>query len=113
VQAFASADHIHHAAYGWRASFWLCAAIGLVAGLVWFIARGTLRKNRFSLAHGNSHSSVRAGGRERSAGPEAAPWGTVLRSKEVLAISLSYFSFGYVAWIFFSWFYIYLAQVRG
>src|SRR5262249_31179869 len=25
----------------------------------------------------------------------------------------SYFCFGYVAWIFFSWFYIYLAQVRG
>jgi ACS family glucarate transporter-like MFS transporter len=26
---------------------------------------------------------------------------------------LSYFCFGYVAWIFFSWFYIYLAKVRG
>ena len=26
--------------------------------------------------------------------------------------TLSYFSFGYVAWIFFSWFFIYLAQVR-
>src|SRR2546429_4950245 len=25
----------------------------------------------------------------------------------------SYFSFGYVAWIFFSWFFIYLAKVRG
>ena len=26
---------------------------------------------------------------------------------------LSYFCFGYTAWIFFSWFFIYLAQVRG
>jgi ACS family glucarate transporter-like MFS transporter len=41
------------------------------------------------------------------------PWGTILKSKEVLAVTISYFSFGYVAWIFFSWFYIYLAQVRG
>ena len=24
--------------YGWRASFWVCAVIGLVVGLVWFIA---------------------------------------------------------------------------
>ena len=24
-----------------------------------------------------------------------------------------YFSFGYVAWIFFSWFFLYMAQVRG
>src|SRR6185312_8269556 len=34
-------------------------------------------------------------------------------SREVWAITLSYFSFGYVAWIFFSWFYLYLAQVRN
>jgi ACS family glucarate transporter-like MFS transporter len=37
----------------------------------------------------------------------------VLRSKEVMAVTLSYFCFGYVAWIFFSWFYIYLEEVRG
>jgi ACS family glucarate transporter-like MFS transporter len=37
----------------------------------------------------------------------------VLTSKDVLAVTVSYFCFGYVAWIFFSWFYIYLAQVRG
>jgi ACS family glucarate transporter-like MFS transporter len=28
-------------------------------------------------------------------------------------MTFSYFCFGYVAWIFFSWFYIYLARVRG
>jgi ACS family glucarate transporter-like MFS transporter len=42
-----------------------------------------------------------------------APWRRICTSKEVLAISFSYFAYGYVAWIFFSWFYIYLAQVRG
>jgi ACS family glucarate transporter-like MFS transporter len=31
----------------------------------------------------------------------------------VLALTLSYFSFGYVAWIFFNWFFSYLANVRG
>ena len=30
-----------------------------------------------------------------------------------MAVTFSYFTYGYVAWIFFSWFYIYLAQVRG
>jgi ACS family glucarate transporter-like MFS transporter len=28
-------------------------------------------------------------------------------------LSLAYFCFGYVAWVFFSWFYLYLARVRG
>jgi ACS family glucarate transporter-like MFS transporter len=26
---------------------------------------------------------------------------------------IGYFSFGYIAWIFFSWFFLYMAQVRG
>jgi len=41
------------------------------------------------------------------------PWTRVLRSKEVRAVTLSYFCYGYVAWIFFSWFFRYLAKVRG
>jgi ACS family glucarate transporter-like MFS transporter len=101
--------------YGWRFSFWICAVIGLAVGLVWFIiARDTpAEHSRVSEAErvfiqenlsADTHA-VKAG--------KLIPWSTVLRSREVLAITLSYFSFGYVAWIFFSWFYIYLAQVRG
>jgi ACS family glucarate transporter-like MFS transporter len=41
------------------------------------------------------------------------PWRRVIQSKEVWAITLSYFCYGYVAWIFFSWFYRYLSKVRG
>jgi ACS family glucarate transporter-like MFS transporter len=101
--------------YGWRSSFYLCAAIGLVAGLVWFIvARDTPEEH--SLVSASEIAFIRSGlsdgnlqGQER----KLVPWRTVLKSREVLAITVSYFSFGYVAWIFFSWFYIYLAQVRG
>src|SRR5229473_4027870 len=101
--------------YGWRSSFWVCAAIGLVAGLVWFIAArdspgehgGVSASELAYIRSGLSAENSR--GRER----KLVPWGTVFKSREVLAITISYFSFGYVAWIFFSWFYIYLAQVRG
>src|SRR5262249_5591293 len=34
-------------------------------------------------------------------------------SKDVAAVTLSYFCYGYVAYIFFSWFFIYLNAVRG
>jgi MFS transporter, ACS family, glucarate transporter len=40
-------------------------------------------------------------------------WRAALFNRNVAALSLSYFTFGYVAWIFFSWFFIYMAQVRG
>jgi ACS family glucarate transporter-like MFS transporter len=41
------------------------------------------------------------------------PWAKIFRSKAILALAVSYFSFGYVAWMFFAWLYIYMAQVRG
>jgi ACS family glucarate transporter-like MFS transporter len=101
--------------YGWRSSFYLCATIGLVAGLVWFIvARDTPEEH--SLVSASEMAFIRSGlsaGASQGQQRKLVPWGTVLKSREVLAITISYFSFGYVAWIFFSWFYIYLAQVRG
>ena len=106
--------------YGWRASFWVCSGIGLIAGAVWYVlARDTPAEH--PLVSANELALIRAGlaaetdietlTPERK--PELVPWSRVFASREVLAVTLSYFSFGYVAWIFFSWFYIYLAQVRG
>ena len=46
-------------------------------------------------------------------GRHKIPWLQIFSSKAVLAITLSYFAFGYVAWMFYTWFYIYMAQVRG
>ncbi len=105
--------------YGWRNSFWLCAAIGVVAGVVWYLAaRDTpeqhalvstqelehIAAGRDSCQDGDSLPATRSGSR-----PETR----MFLRKEIIALTLSYFTYGYVAWIFFSWFYIYLAQVRG
>jgi MFS transporter, ACS family, glucarate transporter len=100
--------------YGWRASFWVCAGIGLLAGLVWFVvARDTPEGH--SWVSERELTFIRSGLAPSSMqrDQKLVPWRLVLKSKDVLAITLSYFSFGYVAWIFFSWFYTYMAQVRG
>ena len=108
--------------YGWRMSFWACAIAGLAAGIVWyFFARDTPaehpRVSRAELEHIQAGLSIGAnkpsGQGQGAKHPNLVRWGTMLRSKEVLAITFSYFCFGYVAWIFFSWFFIYLARVRG
>jgi MFS transporter, ACS family, glucarate transporter len=107
--------------YGWRSSFVVCAVLGIVVGAVWYgiarddpaehprVSASELTYIRSGLSERPGHASldrtVRASG--------LVPWRTVLRSGSVLGVTLSYFCFGYVAWIFFSWFYIYLAQVRG
>jgi ACS family glucarate transporter-like MFS transporter len=99
--------------YGWRSSFWLCSIIGFAAGAVWFsTARDTPAGHP-----GVSPSEltlIRSGLTQTSSDPKTlVSWGRVLQSKEVWAITVSYFCYGYVAWIFFSWFYRYLAKVRG
>ena len=108
--------------YGWRSSFWVCAAVGLLAGAVWFIAaRDTPeehpRVSSSELAAIQSGLTVPArNGQSPEAGDRnrvLVPWRRVVRSREVWAVTISYFCYGYVAWIFFSWFYRYLAKVRG
>ena len=98
--------------YGWRSSFWMSAFIGLIAGAAWyFVARDTPDQHAFVSASELAH--IQAGRTAKSAADGRISWGTILSSKEVLALALSYFSYGYVAWIFFNWFFIYLADVRG
>ncbi|HEV2349679.1 MAG TPA: MFS transporter [Terriglobia bacterium] len=103
--------------YGWRSSFWISAAIGLVAGAVWFvIARDSPREHpgvsASELAHIQSGLTLDASSLTASSAPVVA-WRAILRSKDVRAVTLSYFSYGYMSWIFFSWFFIYLTTVRG
>ena len=100
--------------YGWRVSFWLCAAIGLLAGAVWFLAaRDTPaehpRVSQSELAVIQSGLTLSSG----DGGAGVVSWKRVVASREVWAVTFSYFCYGYVAWIFFSWFYRYLARVRG
>lgn len=100
--------------HGWRSSFLVCAVLGLLAGLVWYlIARNSPQEH--PLVSGNELARIQSGLPSSIAAhkPAFVSWARMLRSREVLAVTLSYFSFGYVAWIFFSWFYIYLAEVRG
>jgi MFS transporter, ACS family, glucarate transporter len=111
--------------YGWRFSFLVCSVIGFVVSAVWFaVARDTPQEHpdvsQEELALIESGLTLPSAGedwsrKETTAQPARAlvPWRRVFRSKEVWAVTLSYFCYGYVAWIFFSWFFRYLAKVRG
>jgi len=105
--------------YGWRSSFVVCAVIGFLAGAVWFMAArdNPAEHPRVSPAElatiqsGLTISPASLDSQDR--GRLLVPWTSVVRSREVWAVTASYFCYGYVAWIFFSWFYRYLAKVRG
>lgn len=98
--------------YGWRYSFWMSALIGVVAASVWyFAARDTPRDHP---AVSPQERSTIEHGIPTTVGEQARPdWFSILTSGNVWILSFAYFCFGYVAWIFFGWIYIYLARVRG
>jgi len=107
--------------YGWRWSFWLSAFVGLVAGIVWYLVARDKPEEHSSVSQAEL-AIIKAGRtlapqvtttESTGAGGRLLSWSTILQSKNVWAVTFSYFCYGYVAWIFFSWFYIYLATVRG
>jgi MFS transporter, ACS family, glucarate transporter len=92
--------------------------VGIAAGIVWYLtARDTPEQHSMV---GEAELALIRQGRElgatdvpQSSGKRRVPWARIFGSKEMIAVTLSYFSFGYVAWVFFGWFYIYMAQARG
>lgn len=102
--------------FGWRSSFLACAIIGLLAGAVWYVISRDTPGEHKSVSQAELQlieSGLTLQTKQAGRASVLVPWTAVVTSKDVLAVTLSYFTFGYVAWIFFSWFYIYLAQVRG
>jgi ACS family glucarate transporter-like MFS transporter len=99
---------LHH---GWRWSFWMCAVMSLAAGAVWImVCRDKPADHPW--IDSQEVSFINAGLTQR--GTETrVPWRMILGSKDVLALTLSYFCYGYVAYIYFTWFFIYLNRVRG
>jgi ACS family glucarate transporter-like MFS transporter len=100
--------------YGWRASFWCSSLIGLAAGAVWYLlARDTPKEH--PRVNPQEMAFIEAGlpPAEHKTKDGRLGWGQILGNKDLLAVTFSYFSFGYSAWIFFSWFFIYLNDVRG
>lgn len=113
--------------YGWRWSFWLSAFIGLAVGAIWYlVARNTpeehakvspaeleyIRAGR-TVRYSSPSDMAKDSNQHIVAASDRIPWTNILSSKNVWAVTLAYFCFGYVAWIFFTWFFIYLAKVRG
>ena len=104
---------LHH---GWRSAFWFSAVIGVIAGGVWWwLARDTPEEDPkvspselHLIQEGIAESAAPAG-----SAPTTISWGAILRRRDLPALIICYFGFGYTAWIFFSWFFLYMAQVRG
>lgn len=102
--------------YSWRSAFWFSAIFGFAAALVWWKAARDLPEEQpwISAAElAEIREGLPSSGDIENARRPIILWSLMFRRRDLLALIACYFSFGYIAWIFFSWFFLYMAQVRG
>ena len=97
---------------GWRESFVLTAPLAfLIAGVWWWYARDNpadhprINKKELDLIKVNRIHTA-------PAIEDKSAWKRVLKNRDILLLTASYFCMNYVFYIFFNWFFIYLVDVR-
>lgn len=95
--------------YGWQAAFYLSSAIGLgLAVMWWYLAADRPSSHRWT-RHGNAVPAAVPTNTEQP----SIPWASLRRTPSVWWLMLSYGCLGYVAYVYMSWFYLYLVNERG
>jgi MFS transporter, ACS family, glucarate transporter len=98
--------------HNWRWAFYVSAVIGLLAGLVWLvIVRDRPRDHKAVSAAELAY--IEAGIPPQPEVVADVGWREIIFDRQVALLTVSYFSYGYVAFIFFTWFFKYLSVVRG
>lgn len=105
--------------WGWRASFLICGLAGIVLALAWhFYATSRpedhprVNAAELALIHASRQESVVSSqAHNPPRGP--IPWGRMFSSVSTWGLIFSYFCEGYPNYIFYSWFFLYLVNVRG
>lgn len=98
---------------GWRASFFLTAPLGLLVAYIWWklvrnypVEHPGVSQNELDLIDANRAPPI-----DPSA--EKVTWKHLLKNREILLLTTSYFCMNYVFYLFFNWFFIYLVDVRA
>jgi MFS transporter, ACS family, glucarate transporter len=90
----------------WQAVFYLSAGLGIVMGLLWWIlARDRPEEHPWMQAQATAS--------RHSDNPTGKVPLALLRHSPIWWLVLSYSCLGYVAYVYLSWFYLYLVNVRG
>jgi MFS transporter, ACS family, glucarate transporter len=99
--------------WNWRLPFYLCAGVGIAAAIGWHLYSSE-QPQQHPMVNQAELELIEAG-RESETGAKrkSPPWAGILSSRSAWLLFLSAACQGYVAYIFFNWFFIYLVRVRG
>lgn len=99
--------------FGWQMAFYIAGLLGVVIAALWFFYATDQPRE-----HPHVNDAEAALIEQPSASPVPAssdktPWKAFMSTPTVWWLILSYTCLGYVAYVYMSWFYLYLVNVRG
>jgi len=95
--------------WGWQMVFYLSSALGLLVAAIWMCLARYGRPDERHLSRDNDQRRTVTG----CAPAEPVPWRRLVSNAPLRWLVLSYSCLGYVAYVYMSWFYMYLVNVRG
>ena len=101
--------------FGWRAAFYIAGAVGMLVALLcyWFITNRPEEHSWVNEAERSLITSGVASAPTAQGGARGTPWRLLLKRPDLWCLTLSYGTLGYIGYIYFSWFYLYLVNVQG
>jgi MFS transporter, ACS family, glucarate transporter len=97
---------------GWRGSFFLTAPLGLLASILWWhyvrdypSQHPRVSASEIALIDANRPPPV-------DPAKQKSAWKAMLKNREVILLTVSYFFMNYIFYLIFNWFFIYLVDVR-
>lgn len=104
---------------GWRSAFYFSALCSTVIGILWWNCSRDFPEEHLRLTN-TELQEIQAGLSANLVHSKASvaqathiSWRAFFSRPDLPALMVGYFCFGYVSWIYFSWFFLYMAQVRG
>lgn len=98
-------------AIGWRSTFHLLGAFGIVLAALWYL---WFRDRPYEMRGVNAAEiSLIEDVATPAAAHNAVPWKSIIRSRNLWALDLMYFTLGFTYYLYISWFPLYLVKHRG
>lgn len=98
--------------HSWQWAFYVSALIGVVVLALWLVLVRD-RPEQHPWVKKEEADYIAAGAPLAVKAAKPSSWLKIIRNRQVALLTLSYFTYGYVAYIFFTWFFKYLSSVRG
>ncbi|WP_455242346.1 MFS transporter [Petrachloros mirabilis] len=95
--------------WGWQTVFYLSTATGLVMGILWWTLSRDHPEQHPWVADHQKTTNLNTLNRQ----PVSIPWNQLRKTPTIWWLVLSYSCLGYVAYLYLSWFYLYLVNIRG